>query len=398
MAIDASEVKTATAYEALGIDPCAPVDLISASYWNLVKELQAYRGDDPRIDTMLYHAMRAYETLSDPEVRKEYDASIGLDKEPLTRRKFQRAKNSRLSFLPGRNKLHITADPYEVMGLHPTTLQSSIPDAYRVMKQQYLRLPPGSKRRVQLLALLDTSYAVLNDPEKRAIYDEGIAKAAAAAEDGAAPEETQAEPTFEPILNDDGVDEAAEAVADVAAAEVAVADEALLHPLWQPWAQLMPPEVVADPEVVAEEMDATASVVVEGATEEAPVEVAPEPDAEAAEATADMLKTRYVLKETEPVVEEEAPTPTPPQPAKIPDPAPSQAGRLRRTKKAKAKAEITDDGLQPPPKPKARGPRRTTVEGDVEALMLSRLEARMGELAAFGGSSEPPSDGAKSKE
>lgn len=307
-----TEIRSATAYEALGVDPCAPIDLISASYWNLVKELQTFREYDARIATMLHHAMRAYETLTDPETRKAYDESIGMKQEPLTKRKFHRAKTPRLGFLPGRKKLRISADPYEVMGLHPTTLQSSIPDAYRAMKQQYLRLPPESRRRAELLRVLDESYAALNDPEKRAMYDEGAAKAVAAAA-----AEAPAKPVIEPILIED---DEGEAVIEEAAA----------------------PETVPAEEIVAAE-----------------------PEAVAAEAA----------------VEEEAAPPA----AMIPDPSPSQAGRLRRTA---VKPEM-DDLAPPVPVFSPARPRRAKVEGDVEALMLSRLEARMNELAAFGGSSEP---------
>jgi hypothetical protein len=71
-----TEIRTATAYEALGVDPCAPIDLVSASYWNLVKELQTFRGYDTRIETMLHHAMRAYETLSDPDAQGTTSRSV----------------------------------------------------------------------------------------------------------------------------------------------------------------------------------------------------------------------------------------------------------------------------------------------------------------------------------
>jgi hypothetical protein len=57
------------------------------------------------------------------------------------------------------------------MGLSPNALPVSVHDAYRVMKEQYLRLPPESRRRAELLRMLDESYAVLNDPEKREMYD-----------------------------------------------------------------------------------------------------------------------------------------------------------------------------------------------------------------------------------
>jgi hypothetical protein len=117
-----------------------------------------------------------------------------------------------------------------------------------------------------------------------------------------------------------------------------------------------------------------------------------------------MQQTRYVVKETAPesmapestVPEPPAPEPEeppePPAPATVPDPAPSRAGRLRRTTKVKAEATEATDDLVPPPPPAPRGPRRRTVEGDVEAVMLGRLEERMQELAAYGGSSEPPGD------
>ena len=172
-----SERRGPTAYEILGVHPTAPVDLVSSCYWNLAKELQARRGNDHRMDLVLHHVMKAYETVSDSAKRAEYDASIGHKDEPLSKRRFKPAKRSGFGALLGRkSKLHIQADPYEVMGLHPNALPASIRDAHRIMKDQYLRLPPESRRRVQLMRMLDESYAVLSDPDKRAQYDEEVAR------------------------------------------------------------------------------------------------------------------------------------------------------------------------------------------------------------------------------
>jgi hypothetical protein len=210
------------------------------------------------------------------------------------------------------------------MGLHPSTLQSSIPDAYRAMRMQYLRLPPESRRRSDLLRLLDESYAVLNDAEKRALYDQGAGKAAATV--------VEEEPKeIEPILIHD--EESRKAV------RIGASDQAA------------------------------------GSSTEEAEDVDVEPVIAPVEAEVEEVMS---VQEEAPVVEE---APVAPPPATVPDPAPSQAGRLKRTKSR----ELTMDDLKPPePVFSPARPRKAKVEGDVEAVLLGRLAARMDELAAFG--------------
>lgn len=63
-------------------------------------------------------------------------------------------------------------DHYEVLAISPQAPQEILPSAYQIMLNQYLRVPPGSKKRLELLKALEDAYTTLRDPEKREKYDE----------------------------------------------------------------------------------------------------------------------------------------------------------------------------------------------------------------------------------
>ena len=156
-----------TAYESLGVSPAAPGELISACYWAMTAELRGRDGAET--GATIHELTRAYEAVSDPVRRAEYNASIGSNPEPLTRRPLPRKRPFPLSLFGGKRQgLAWSVDPHEVLGLAPTAPQSCIPLAYGVMRDVYLRLPPRSQRRRKLLLMLEESYALLSDPVKRA--------------------------------------------------------------------------------------------------------------------------------------------------------------------------------------------------------------------------------------
>jgi len=165
----AALVQRPTAYEILGVHSSAPAELLSACYWAMARDLQEKRAAEPEIDAALHRLTHAYESVSDPVRRAGYNMSIGYTDEPLTKRALPRRTFFLLRiFSRNRQALDWSVDAHEVLGLHPHAPQASVPIAYRLMRDTYLRLAPGSRRREALLNLLDESYAIVGDPEKRA--------------------------------------------------------------------------------------------------------------------------------------------------------------------------------------------------------------------------------------
>lgn len=152
-----------TAYELLVVHPTAPADLIATSYWLLAGELLKRRDRGKYVDDKLHKLTRAYECVSDPVRRVAYDAELGHTQKPLAKRGLPHVRRSLIS---------AAADHYEVLGITPAAPSELLPSAYRIMRNQYLRVPLENKRKVQLLDALDDAFATLGAPEKRQQYDE----------------------------------------------------------------------------------------------------------------------------------------------------------------------------------------------------------------------------------
>lgn len=175
-----------TAYQILGVHPTAPMELVSTCYWILTKQLQDRRHSDHEADALLHQVTLAYEMVSDSARRERYDSAIGYDKPPLTTRPLPRRRGLLSSLIPGRRaQIGWSVDPYEVLGLDEHAPAVFLTDAYRTMRDQYLRLPPGSRRREVLLRMLDDSY--------RLLQSNGSPKSAAATA-AAPPKPSQAAP------------------------------------------------------------------------------------------------------------------------------------------------------------------------------------------------------------
>ncbi len=158
-----------TAYEILGVHSSAPSELMNACYWAMARDLQEKRATKPETDVALHQLTIAYESVSDPVRRAGYNLSIGNAEEPLTMRALPRKRFFLLRvFRKEDHTLDWSVGPHEVLGLHPRAPQASVSIAYRLMRETYMRLTPGSRRRETLLKLLDESYEILGDPEKRA--------------------------------------------------------------------------------------------------------------------------------------------------------------------------------------------------------------------------------------
>lgn len=152
-----------TAYEMLVVHPSAPAELVDTSYWLLAGELLKRRDAGKYVDDKLHGLTRAYECVSDPIRRAAYDAALGHNQEPLAKRGLPHVRRSVLSS---------TVDHYEVLGITSAAPPALLPSAYRIMRNQYLRVPLENKRKVHLLDALDDAFETLGAPEKRREYDE----------------------------------------------------------------------------------------------------------------------------------------------------------------------------------------------------------------------------------
>lgn len=156
------------AYAVLFVHPTAPTELLASMYWALAGDLQKRRAAGQHVDDELHHLTRAYECVADTDRRAAYDASLGFDTQPLTVRPLppiRRSLRGRLLRRPRQRPI----DLYEVMGVARNVSPEHLQPAYRIMRDQYLRL--RGKRQRQLLDTLDKSYETLTSPEARDRYD-----------------------------------------------------------------------------------------------------------------------------------------------------------------------------------------------------------------------------------
>jgi hypothetical protein len=165
------DTRANTAYELLSVHPWAPAELVTASYWWHAGELQRLRGSGYSIDAALHGLTRAYEMISEARARAAYNEAISYKGQPLIKRPlhYKRLPFTRRVLL--RQQQVLDVDYYEALALAPSAPEAMIAEASRIMRNQYLRLSPESKRRRELLLLLDEAIATLLNPEKRAKYD-----------------------------------------------------------------------------------------------------------------------------------------------------------------------------------------------------------------------------------
>jgi hypothetical protein len=88
-------------------------------------------------------------------------------------------------------------DYYEVLGISPEASVAILPAAVQIMRDQYLRIPATSKKRAQLLRLLDDAYATVGNPERRRTYDQRTRRHAR--QNGSEVVEREAPPAPQPV-------------------------------------------------------------------------------------------------------------------------------------------------------------------------------------------------------
>ncbi len=163
------EGPTPTSYEVLQIHPAAPLELITAAYWRLAGATQTRRAVDPAAAAELYQLTRAYQTLTKPELRAEYDASIGIAEQSLAPRVPQTRQG--LFGIRKRDAGSAKVDYYEILRIAPTAEAPIIDEAYATLRAYYVRLVQSGYSQLELLDYLEEAYSVASDPERRARYD-----------------------------------------------------------------------------------------------------------------------------------------------------------------------------------------------------------------------------------
>lgn len=158
------------AYTLLGVHPAAPSELVNFAYWAAAADLQKRRSAGEPVDAVLHAMTRSYELISRPDSRAAYDASIGVLVTPFMIRPLSQVKPPLLSRLLRRRETGRGFDFYEIIGLDSAAPDGMLLEAYKIMRDQYLRAP-DAQRRLHLLSSLDRAYAVLSRPEERSRYD-----------------------------------------------------------------------------------------------------------------------------------------------------------------------------------------------------------------------------------
>jgi curved DNA-binding protein CbpA len=162
--------RTVTCYEALQVQPTAPLELITAAYWRLAGQTQVRRAVDPAAEAELHHLMLAYLMLTNPRYRAEYDASIGVEpevftpaREPEKQGLFRRQKQEEI--------VDEWFDYYEMLRIIPSAEPSIVAEAYSALIPYYGRLVKNGYSDQDLLGRLEEAYAAISDPERRRQYD-----------------------------------------------------------------------------------------------------------------------------------------------------------------------------------------------------------------------------------
>jgi len=147
------------------------LDLITAAYWRLAGGAQSRRAVDKAAEGELHGLTRAYQTLTNPELRGEYDRSIGIAEQNLA----PQVPHARSRGFFGRGKRHPGSDAkvdyYEILRVVPAAEGPIVEEAHSTLSTYYVRLVQSGYSPVELLDYLEEAYLVISDPDLRARYD-----------------------------------------------------------------------------------------------------------------------------------------------------------------------------------------------------------------------------------
>ncbi len=141
-----------TYYDVLAVRPTATQEDIQFAYAELVEALKT--RDPDRRDYVMGELDEIYNDLSTPSKRREYDKLIG---------------NTSSS------ELLDPMDYYDFFGVSPSATQPEIDASYSRIRHKIMT--DGRKNRDGWSDYLDFIYAMLSDPEKRALYDKRLSNA-----------------------------------------------------------------------------------------------------------------------------------------------------------------------------------------------------------------------------
>lgn len=168
-------------YRLLQVHPAAPEKLITAVYWRLIGRSQVNRGGDGSDAAHIRRLSRAYEVLSDPEKRAEYDRSMHIaPAQPVSAPANASLGPGTAAELVAPDEIR-NVDYYELMRVDPSAEMAVIEEAYGVMRAQYQEAIDSGDAAPSVLELLQEAFDTVRNPERRQEYDVALATSLAAA-------------------------------------------------------------------------------------------------------------------------------------------------------------------------------------------------------------------------
>jgi len=158
-------------YRLLQVHPAAPAELITAVYWRLVGRAQVSSGSEISKDIRMRELSRAYDVLSDPVKRADYDKSMRLGPPEELPSLPSVAPAGTNGDPAGESNGQASLDYYELLRIDPAAEPPVIEEAYAVMRQQYETSIEEGKAPRRLLDLLKEAFETTHNAASRIRYD-----------------------------------------------------------------------------------------------------------------------------------------------------------------------------------------------------------------------------------
>ena len=172
-------------YSILGVDPSATVDEIRTAFRQLALRYHPDVNSSPGAAARFQEIYAAYEVLTDPSRRAEYDAARagGTSQEPQPRSATSRMPHSRANthqnarqlYFQRRIKAATDADAtwthYDVLGVRIAATEETIVRAYQRLYRQFHHSRGQDSGMNAILREIIEAREVLLNPEKRQAYD-----------------------------------------------------------------------------------------------------------------------------------------------------------------------------------------------------------------------------------